>query len=451
MLSIYDPVSSIDNRIHYLKYYETYDGVLINQKLHQILTEYKGKNFKIMEKIINAILYTRNIHSGRGLRDLTYSYIFTVQQFAPMKAIFILYMIVNEGIGSWRDIRTYCEILGREKGQDEIFIRPIICIYNHQLIKDNEAFNAGKPISYAAKWVPRESKGRAWLFNILVSLYDDPEYKAIRLDATDAAMRKCKMMYRKMVSKLNKHLDTLEIKQCANEWATIDPASLSTSQLYNGANALTKTVTEDRAKCASTFDAEYKKRLEQITQKKYSYNVPIWKLVKHIIRLTREKKTDELDAMNLHWNSYVENRFSKKPDYYIAILDISETMPEKDLYTAIGMCCAVASKSHFGKNVLVVGENTEWVELSGCKFSEMVQRIMSPFWNKYAVIKDAFQMVLDAVVSANMTPEDIENLKIQLYTKQEVDYESIFQMWREAGTQICGKPFELSDLNFEKM
>jgi hypothetical protein len=412
--------------------------------LHQILTEYKGKYLEIIEKIIDAILYTRNIHSGRGERDLTYSYLFTLQQFVPMKTVFVLYMLVNENIGSWRDIRTYCEFLAKEKGQDNPFIRPIICLYNHQLLKDHAAFNAGKPISYAAKWAPRETKGRAWLFDILVSLYDDPEYKAIRSDPNDAAMRKCKMMYRKMVSKLNKHLDTLEIKQCANEWATINPASLSTSQLYNGAKAFTRTGTEDRIKCASTFDAEYKRRLEQIAQKKYSYNVPIWKLVKHIIRLTRENKTEELDAMNLHWNSYVENRFAKNPDYYIAILDVSESMLEKELYTAIGMCCAVASKSHFGKNVLVVGETLEWVELSGCKFSEMVQQITSPFWNKYAVIKDAFQMVLDAVVSANMTPEDVENLKIQLYTKQEVDYESIFQMWKN-------KSYVLSDQNVEKI
>jgi hypothetical protein len=451
MLSIYDSNAFIDDRIHYLKFYETYDGVPTNQKLHQILTEYKAKYSEIIEKIIDAILYTRNIHSGRGLRDLTYSYLFTLQQFIPMKTVFILYMLVNDNIGSWRDIRTYCEFLAKEKGQDNSFIRPIICLYNHQLLKDNTAFNAGKPISYAAKWAPRETKGRAWLFDILVSLYDDPEYKAIRLEKTDAAMRKCKMMYRKMVSKLNKHLDTLEIKQCANEWATINPASLSTSQLYNGAKTFTRTGTEDRAKCASIFDAEYKRRLEQITQKKYSYNVPIWKLVKHIIRLSKEKKTDELDAMNLHWNSYVETHLSKEPNYYIAILDISESMPEKELYTAIGMCCAVASKSYFGKNVLVVGEKLEWVELSGCKFSEMVQRITSPFWNKYAVIHDAFQMVLDAVVSANMTPEDVNNLKIQLYTKQQVDYESIFQMWREAGTKMCDKPFELSHRNLEKI
>ena len=99
MLSIYDSNSSIDDRIHYLKFYETYDGVSINQKLHQILTEYKKEYSKVMEKIIDAILYTRNIHSGRGLRDLTYSYLFTLQQFVPMKTVFVLYILVNDRIG----------------------------------------------------------------------------------------------------------------------------------------------------------------------------------------------------------------------------------------------------------------------------------------------------------------------------------------------------------------
>ena len=39
MLSIYDPNASIEDRIYYLKYHETYDGTPINEKLHQILVE----------------------------------------------------------------------------------------------------------------------------------------------------------------------------------------------------------------------------------------------------------------------------------------------------------------------------------------------------------------------------------------------------------------------------
>ena len=354
---------------------------------------------------------------------------------------------------------------------DDPFIKPIICLYNDQISKDNNIWKTvmkdwreeimPKPearefISYAAKWVPREAKGRRWLFDILVSLYNDPEYTAIRESAKtpeqqEAAERKCKMMYRKMVSNLNKELDTLEIKQCANEWATIDPAKLSTSQLYDGANTFTNKDTEDRAECASTFKAEYKRRLEQIALKKYSYNVPVWKLVKHIVRLTREKKTEELNAMNLHWRSYVETRMSKDSDYYIPMLDISESMSEKELYTAIGMCCLIASKSLFGQKVLVFSHTLEWVDLTGCEFDLMVQRIMSPFWSKCASVNDACEVVLNAVLSADMSPEDVEKLKIQLYTNREVDYETIIETWSQAGIKKCGTPFILNHQNFEKI
>ena len=62
MLSIYNPAAPVANRIYYLKHYETYDGVAINQNMFQILTEY---NEKALLQIIDAILYTRNIDSGR--------------------------------------------------------------------------------------------------------------------------------------------------------------------------------------------------------------------------------------------------------------------------------------------------------------------------------------------------------------------------------------------------
>lgn len=437
MLSIYDSNSSIDDRIYYLKYYETYDGTPINEKLHQILVEYKSNYSEIMEKIIDAILYTRNIHSGRGLRDLTYSYLFTLQQIIPMKTVFVIYMIVNEKIGSWRDVRTYCEYVAKhsEKGRKDMFINPIICIYNHQLLKDNEAWknaeegaDARKVISYASKWVPRETKGRKWMFNILVDLYNDPEYNAIRSTAQNPeqkkmAFNKCKMMYRKMVSNLNKALDTVEIKECANEWDKIDPEKLSTTQLFNNKNAFETH--------GAQFSDKYKENLELITKKKYSYNVPVWKLVKHILRLEREKKTEEINIMNLHWLSYVEKNINVEPNYYFVMIDMS--MEEKQLYNAIGMACAIASKSLFGFNVLAVGPNSEWVDLSDCDFSTMINRIMRCKTGLPVSIIDAFGIVLDAVKFAKMEPADVDNLKIQFYTNSNVEVSNISQMWKSSG------------------
>lgn len=486
MSSLYVPESSIYERIYYLKFYETYDpSQPINIKLNAALNDIKNGNFKqeeyseYMEKIIDAIIYTRNIHSGRGLRDLTYSYLFTLQQLLPMKTIFLLYIMVNKNsnaedqIGSWRDVRSYCEFVAKHSinGRNDVFIKPIIGLYNNQLMKDNEIWNnikdnSPKPeardhISYAAKWVPRESKGRNWMFDILVSMwtFSNEEYKNIMNSAKtseqkSSAERKCKMMYRKMVSNLNKELDTLEIKQCSNNWSEIEPEKVSMTQLYNGSQAFLQVSTEDRAKCASTFDAFYKEKMEEIAKKKYSYNVPVWKLVKHMIRLVKEDNKDEIDAMNLHWKAYVDHKWRGEKDYYIAILDVSESMYEngaKDLYTAIGMGCAIASKSLFGKNVMVLTHKPEWVDLTHCSFSTMIHRIMTTIWNSQSSVFEAFQLVLDAVIASDMTPDEVENFKIQLFTNKQIDYDCIFQMWKDAGIEKFGQPFILDGQNFEKM
>jgi len=88
------------------------------------------------------------------------------------------------------------------------------------------------------------------------------------------------------------------------------------------------------------------------------------------------------------------------------------------------------------------------VDLSGCEFDQMVQRIMSPFWSKCASVTEAMQVVLNAVVSADMVSEDVEKLKIQLYTNREVDYETILETWSQTGIKKYGKPFVPS---FEKI
>ena len=212
--------TTILEQIEHLKFHELYDGP-INTKLKTILENPDSKNN--MEEIIDAILHTRDIRQGRGLSNLTYSYLFTLQQVFPAKAVFAIYMIVTQKIGSWRDVRCYCEFVAEhsEKGRADPIIKPIIGLYNHQLVKDVAAWknalaseerpHARNHISYAVRWIPRPRKGRAWLFHMLVVMwvYKDPEYKAIVNSIEDAAdaERTCKIMYRKMISDLNKELD----------------------------------------------------------------------------------------------------------------------------------------------------------------------------------------------------------------------------------------------------
>lgn len=199
--------SSLSEQIEYLKLHEVYDGCAINAKLEAVLKDPECK--KLFEHVVDAILHTRNIRDGRGLRHLTYSYLFTLQQVAPASLVFILYMIVDRNIGSWRDVRAYCEFVAKHsaKGRADPIIKPIIGLYNNQLIKDLAKAKAKEDtppvISHAVKWIPRDK----WLFHMLVVMwvYKDPEYKKIVDSTEDAAEaeRTCKRMYRKMVSDLH--------------------------------------------------------------------------------------------------------------------------------------------------------------------------------------------------------------------------------------------------------
>ncbi len=397
---MFDPDSSLYERITHLKYYETFKPTdnKRNTKLDKIFNEIKTKGEQgiigsteycdLMEKIIEAILYTRNIWDGRGERDLTYSYIYTLQQHLPIKAVFVLYTILEKGIGSWRDVLGYVNYIDDPSCP---FVKPILGLYNNQLEKDWAAYkkNPNSKISLAAKWVPREKKNYT-MFSILVKMwcYRDPEYKKIMESATteyskDLALNKCKKMYRTMVSTLNKALYPSE--------KSLEPAQAP-------AQAQVKTVVKS--------------------------TTPLWKIVKW----AGQHRYPEL--MNEQWNKRLLQLPTK--DYYVPLLDVSEPMYEdggKPLYKAIIKACQYAYASHFGPNIIVFASKPEWVSIENCTLEQIVARLQQVLFVPYVALNDAFELVQMAAKAANIDERD---LKVKLITHQigihetTLPYENVF-------------------------
>ena len=112
--SLYNPDAPIGDRIYYLKHYETYDSASpLNPKLESIICDMSGNSH--IEAISDAILHCRAIQGGRGLRDLTYSLLWTLQQKHPLQTVFLLYRMMDfqggKQVGSWRDVRAYAEFI----------------------------------------------------------------------------------------------------------------------------------------------------------------------------------------------------------------------------------------------------------------------------------------------------------------------------------------------------
>jgi hypothetical protein len=183
--------------------------------------------FKIIGK-------TRDINGGKGEYTLSYMMIWTWFKYFPdaAKAALSLFFIepnrVNptfekqDPYGSWKDIKYFCKFL-KEHGEslDHPLISEAIRLTNEQLRKDINCLPS--EVTLAAKWVPREKSSFGWLYQaVATDYYKEYMATADSRQREDKAILKCKTEYRKLLSCLNKKIDTLQIKQCANLWSDID-------------------------------------------------------------------------------------------------------------------------------------------------------------------------------------------------------------------------------------
>ena len=101
-----------------------------------------------------------------------------------------------------------------------------------QLKKDEKNINKPKRLSLAGKWCCREgSKTYTWLYTKLAQKYYSEYMRTAdqvsqswqsRYGCKERAAKKANMDFRKLLSKLNKALDTVQVKQCQGNWSEID-------------------------------------------------------------------------------------------------------------------------------------------------------------------------------------------------------------------------------------
>ena len=116
-------------------------------------------------------------------------------------------------------------------------------------------------LSMLGKWFPREKGKFGWLYNQM--------YKKITKDSfwREALRINVKADLRSLLSKLNQHLDTLEVKQCKRNWHKIDFSKVSTSRLL-------KQVDSFMGKRKNDIDRRLcKKRLQQQVQSVESLSI----------------------------------------------------------------------------------------------------------------------------------------------------------------------------------
>ena len=157
-----------------------------------------------LEDLCVLLFQTRNIRGGKGERALAYDMLVALDK--KQHGLSLALLPLFSKYGCWRDLFKLAE--------NKAFTEAVMDLVVKQFALDNAAVvTEGGKVSLLAKWAPREKSHGAPLAKLL----------AKRLFANSLVVSEKLKAYRKMISALNKHIDTVEIKMCDRHFADIEP------------------------------------------------------------------------------------------------------------------------------------------------------------------------------------------------------------------------------------
>ena len=447
-----------------------------------LVTEYV-EQMGVLYKLIG---YTRDLIDGKGEYMLAYMQIMVWYSHFPELAKYALKCFVylddknTHPYGSWKDIKYFCNYIRKEmKSNEHPLIKYAFEITNAQLLKDMTAKYSCE-LSLVAKWIPRENKEKfSWIFNELAIMCFKNYLKTAKTSEQLIKARfKCKMDYRKIISSLNKILDTVQIKQCENNWMDIDPSKITSMTLHKERKAFLnidrldsskrRVPTMQRDSCAQKMKVYIRKSLEYdvLKTRVKGEKVCLSNFVETAVKLINNYyNQDEVDLLNCQWLNNSLQNVNIGPT--IAMVDTS--LDAASLSTAIGLGIRVAEKSALGKRMMTFGEKSEWYNLEDCKyFVDMVKNIVempsyatqktSETWSTYSNFYKAFDMLLDVVVETKMPREQVEEMNVIIFSNMQVSnnkdrdftslYEAIKTKYDEAGIKVIQRPYKMPHIIF---
>ena len=411
--------------------------------------------------------HNRDIIDGKGEYELSYMLIEVWYNFFPALATYALSKFVNfEGhpYGSWKDIKyfcNYCKSIGL--GPQHPLLQYAYSLMNEQIALDISSDNK----SLAGKWAPREKSVKfGWIFNELAFSYFRQYLESVKIPGEfqdKRARLKCKTHYRKLIAQLNKSLDTVQIKQCGNNWADIDhtkTTSITHSKqkkafLNVTKNNETRSEKEDRQICATKYTELIKKAAAGECEIK-GRHVGMADFVKQAISLMTVPNQLEADLINSQWRD--SSSYTGSLENFIGLVDTSGSMFEDGKqagYVAIALGIRCAEKSSIGKRVMCFNDTASWNNLEGYNnFVDMVHFLKSDIlWGGSTNFYAAMDRILDAIIESKLSKDKVTNMVLAIFSDMQIDasstsgicdtgalYEVMTKKYAEVGMRLYGEP-----------
>jgi hypothetical protein len=420
--------------------------------------------------LYKMIAQTRDIIDGKGECMLTYMMIYTWYEFFPQLAKFALECLVDldneHPFGSWKDIKYFCQYCKDSglKSTHEL-IKHAIYLLNKQVRKDFENFsNNSNKISLAAKWAPREKSKFCWIYSDVACDYF-PQYMetANTAERQVKATLKCRTEYRKILSTLNKAIDTLQIKQCGKMWSSIDFNKVTSISLSKQRKAFLNVKkngekrfddNEDRVECAENFTNHIQRAVRGEVEMK-GKRISMADFTKQATQLLNSTNNQtEKDLLNSQWRD--SSSLTGALGNMIPMVDLSVSMEGDPMEVAIALGIRIAEKSKLGKRVMTFSLNPKWINLES--YNDFVSQVRVIKGGEVGYNTDfykALDLILTAIVSSKMSPEDVQDMILVMLSDMQIDsaenipssqkkvlMEQIEQKYAETGMRVHGVPFK---------
>jgi len=409
-----------------------------------------------LELYYRMIGYSRDTYMGLGEQTITYMLIFSFYKYFPKLATYSIHKLVkpcdlhnNRTYGSWRDIKHLCQfVFDFSPLKDK---HPLIdyCIYitNEQLAHDIYTWkfsvncNSQLHISNVAKHIPREHKKFSWIFDKL-AVHWIRKTKSYIIDTAIndlsyiKALSKAKMLYRKQISVLNKALDTVQIKLCNKQLDSIDFNSFSKNTAIRSLPHFSNIDNDFTNKFQIYIDnwVSNNDSFQHAFSNGYSYaSIPIYYVIKNAIRLSSATKPNntEIYFINKLWSKNFLQKF-KDVNYFIPLLDVSDTMNDSSFFAAIGFAILLSYNSKFENRIIAVDKYPTWISIDHDDgLVQQVSHIMDSIYNMRNTVPDfnkAFHLVSHTLKQINSYNDFINNIKLVVLSDFESNiHENIIQ------------------------
>jgi Mg-chelatase subunit ChlD len=415
--------------------------------------------------LYRMIGHTRDIIDGKGEYTLSYMMLFTWYNFYPKLVEFALTCFVvlptktEHQYGSWKDLKYFCQYC-KDNGLsiDHPLIQFSITLINKQLKTDFSNMTANSnDVSLAAKWAPREKSSFGWLYEALATNYFNQFLETANSDERRRkAVLKCKTEYRKLLSALNRFIDTLQIKQCQQTWQNIDFNKVTSISLIKQKKAFLNIKKDgkprhpdnmDRKQCADNFNVHIQKAVKGEVEMK-GKRVSMADFTKQACQARTQA---EKDLLNSQWrdNSSQNGALGKM----IAMVDVSGSMEGDPMNVAIALGIRIAEKSALGKRVMTFSSKPTWVNLEPYPdFISQVNVVKQAEWGMNTNFHAALDMILDAIVENKMASEDVQDMVLVILSDMQMDsgdncdknalYEKMKNKYADAGVRVNGIPYK---------